>query len=177
MRFRVIGILMCMALMAGGCDLYGTGKEAEAKGKEAEQIAQVLSESADQAEEVVAALENVTGPAIDKETASRIEGIANRLEELADKAKTGAAIGAALPGPQQPWVGALAAVLGGVGTLAGAVGTFMERRRRRSTEKGLRAVVTAVNDVAKVGDRIKRVTVNAGVSEVVERQYQAAMNP
>ena len=124
---------------------------------------------------VVAALEDVTGRSLPDKTIDKGLAVTSKIERAAAIASTVASFAGAIPGPQQVYVKYAGQLLLGLGALAGGLAAWFQRRKKKKVEKGLDAVLVAVDGLAGSGKAIIKETMARGVSEVVNERYNAVV--
>ena len=131
----------------------------------------VIAASIEAAEPVVAELEKLA-PGIPIEVVEKGEAAANKVEIVCSRASTAAKIFALIPGATQPFAAGAAAILGALGTLAGAVGTFFQRRKAASIAK---AAVIAAEKTKGGGAAIVNASTVAGVDAAIRAALGSAI--
>jgi len=142
--------LFAASLSFGGCSLLNFNEGAP----EASRKIIVVANSIEKGDAVAAEIEKELGvQAVQPDTAAKGEAVAGTVGLIANAA---AGIAAVIPGGQ-----GVGLILGALGTLAGAVGTFMGRRK---AAKIATAAVTAADKIPGGGTAMKDAATVAGVS-------------
>ena len=128
-----------------------------------------------QLDTVIVALEGVIGKKIPGETIDKGLAATSKVKEATEFASNALIIAGFVPGPQQIYVKYAGQLLLGLGTLAGGLAAWFQRRKRKRTEKGLDAVLVAVDGLEGSGKAIIKETMARGVSEVVNERYNAVV--
>ena len=162
---RQFVLLAGMLVVFGGCFDY------QAAPRYADQVPGSLAE----AEPAVVALEDATGKGLSDSTVSKGISITEKVERFAKVGAKAAAMASAVPGPWTPFTGAAAGILGALGTAAGGLATFFQRRKRRNAERGLSSVVKAVDNVQGIGKQITRHAREDGTVDVIEAAYNGKL--
>lgn len=125
------------------------------------EVIEVVTESVEKAKPVIVELEKATGePAVSPKIAKEGARAASHAET---GLKAGAGIAAVLGQP------GIAALLGGLGTLAGVFGTFFQRRK---TQQVAKAAVAAANKSPGGGKAISDEASRRGVGDLVNAIYR-----
>ena len=66
-------------------------------------------------------------------------------------------------------------IIGGIGALAGAIGTWFQNRKRRSAEAQRDAIMVAVDDISGIGAKIVPVAAMMGVAKELKDHYDNTM--
>lgn len=171
-RFALLPVLaLSFALLAGneGCDQKETAAKVTAASNAAKESVPAALETA---EPVVSALETATGKTLPADAVEQGESVASKVNEVSDKLDDIAALVATVPGPQQPIAGGLAAALGAVTAISGAIAAFLQRRKSKALAKAAVKVAHAAPDG---GGNLVAVATDAGVAKDVKRAYANAI--
>jgi hypothetical protein len=172
----MIGVLLlAVAGLFSGCADFVT---VQAKGAQVQQAAPKVAAGAltalDSAEPVVSALETATGNTLSDETITKGESVAAKTEQIASTIRTVGSVVSALPGPQQPFVGALTAVAAAIAGVAGGAGTFLARRREKKALRALDSALIAGVEADHYGQEVTKTAATMGTSDIIQARYVAS---
>ena len=125
-------LIMCFVLPLSGCSLIQIQPTADKVAATLEQI-----------EPTIAAMEGM-GLELSPETVAKGEVISSKTAKVAGAVQSVATIGATIPGPQQPFLAGFAVIAGAIGTVAGAISAFFQRRRAKKAETGMDVIVRSI---------------------------------
>lgn len=179
-RMMCIAVLLCGCVIGGGCmpQMPSPGAESRAPAQPAmpaeqvRQIAEAVASAVGRVDPVVEAAEQVAGQRLSADTVARGESVAGKVGSVAEQAGRIAGIAAAIPGPQQPYAVGLATILGGLGTLAGSIAAFFQRRKAATAQRATDAVIKGANGLPGAGKSITEAAKQAGVADYVESRYR-----
>ena len=149
-------LLAVSVLCLSGCSLMDFGAD---KATEYVRVVPIITKSMEDAEPVIQGIEAATGPVLTDEQQARGTSGAGVVQTVAN---LGAGIANAVPGGQ-----GVAVVLGAIGSLAGAVSTFLSRRK---TKKVATAAVVAAA-IPGGGKALTDAAKSAGVADLVHTVY------
>jgi len=151
-------VFLALAILAlSGCSLMDMGEQ---PAQTTHRVITVVADSVEQAEPVIAGIEAAVGPVVTEGQQAKGVEVAGMTQTVA---QTGAAIAAAVPGGQ-----GVALVLGAIGTLAGALGTMIGKRKTKAVAV---AAVNAADKVEGGGKALVESAKAAGVGQIVEAVY------
>jgi len=145
--------ILCVSCLSGCALMEITPQSADSAG-------QAVTSTVDQAEPVIGALENATGPVLTESQKSTGVKVAGTIQTVAN---TGSAIASSIPGGQGVGV-----ALGLVGTIAGAIGTLISRRKTKQMAK---AAVKAAEMKSGAGSDLSKTAAAAGVANEIREAY------
>jgi len=125
----------------------------------------------EQSERVIVALEDATGKTIPVEISSKGEVISGKVADVAGKGQAAVATLKAFMPMASPYADVAYTILGAVGTLAGAAGTFFSRRKAKANEQEAKTLIKAVDDVAGIGKKINDIAELTGTAAGIKQKY------
>jgi hypothetical protein len=149
-------VMISFALWISVVTAAGCIKESKADLK-----TQQIIRTFEQAEPVIIAFEDATGRGLPESIVSRGEKVSGIVETIG-KTGSGIAVGVGQP--------SIAALLGLIGTIAGACGTFFQRRRAAAVA---RAAVAAADELDNGGKTLVAAAQVNGCADYIHEVYQA----
>ena len=160
-------VIISLCVFGSGCDVDQIRNRLE----KTKAVTENVSDSMEQAEPLIALLEDSTGRTITPEDANKIITILNNTKNITEKAQAGAAVLNFIPGAQ-PYVRAVGQAIGLVGLIATSLGAFFQRRKTQATKKALASVILGVNNLAGAGKAITDMARVEGCADFVESAYK-----
>ena len=160
-----------LALMFAVC-LAGCSFEIDTAAQKTKEVTEAVTKALPKADKVTTVLENETGLALPVDAVGKAESV---VDTAAQGAKTAGVVARMLSGfpVVGPYASAAGVALDGLTGLLLAAGAFLERRKRKKTEKALQTVTKRVDDVPGIGKKLKADAIKAGIPEIVEAAYIA----
>jgi len=169
MRKWIAVCLVIASLSLVGCDNAKNEKLQE----DIKRISAALSDGVERADAPATAIEGATG--FDGFDQSKLDKVAARLkqtEKYAGQANKALLAAKVLLGSSNPYVGTGVAIASGLSALAGVLSAFVSNRKKKRAEAVAVAVMTGVNKIPLVGEKINSATMAAGVTNEAQALYQ-----
>jgi hypothetical protein len=168
-----LGDVLFASVVLAGCSLLAYGCSLEDVKDNTGVVASAVSTTLDTAEPIVSAVESMpVYEGVNEEAASKVEHGLKTTTKNIEYVKAGLGIVKVAAPATAVYIEPAIKIIGGIGLMVTSLLGFVERRKRKKTEKIVGVVMKAVNPVKGVGGIIGQAAKNEGISDETHALYR-----